>query len=343
MDDLLTFDQAYNAAKNILDAKGNSKNISILLGNGFSMGYDPRRFSFTNLLESAKQNNIIPANSNLLRIFKSLETADFERVIKVLEDGKLVAQIYGAPFNIENVECDIVALKNHLVDTIMNNHPDKSVDIPKVKSEKCAEFLEKFDKIYSLNYDLLAYWVILQNNLGKFTDGFGESEYEDDADYVVHKDSYQVSNKLLFLHGGLHIFDNKTEIKKLTFCRPNEPLKNQIMRNLSKNVYPVFVSEGTSEAKLEKIMHNSYLNSCRKSLGTQGGTLFMLGTALKSNDEHIRKTIINGVFDSLFIGIWSEQDLHDANCLKDEFEASWTGSKQRHAYLYNARTVNPWG
>lgn len=337
MEELLTFEQAYNNA-----IGANPKNMSLLLGNGFSMGYEPRRFSFTDLLQSAIDQGIIQQNSKLHLMFKHLNTSDFEKVIKALEDGLIVSETYFHGLSTDEISGDIEALKKHLVDTIMNNHPDSSNEIINDKSSKCSNFFGLFKKIYTLNYDLLSYWVILKNGMeNTFTDGFGESE-EEDQEYVVYKE-HGITKGLLFLHGGLHIFDNKTEIKKLTFCRTDKTLKSQIIENLSQDIYPVFVSEGTSATKLEKIKHNPYLNSCYKSLESTTGDLFILGTALKSNDEHIRKAIINGGFSNLYIGVWSESDLILANDLKEEFEAKSTDKKAKRAFLYNAKTINPWG
>ena len=194
MENLLTFEQAYN------DAKAQGGKISVLLGNGFSMAYDAKRFSFTNLLESAKTSGIISKDSELAKLFANLQTSDFEKVIKILEDGRLVTQIYHPLFNNEKITSDIKSLKKHLVAVITNNHPDKSTDVPEKKSKKCAAFLDKFDRVYTLNYDLLAYWVILQNNLTKFTDGFGGG----DDDFVTFTES---QHELIFLHGALHIFE----------------------------------------------------------------------------------------------------------------------------------------
>jgi hypothetical protein len=155
----------------------------------------------------------------------------------------------------------------------------------------------------------------------------------------------------LFLHGGLHLFDNKTETIKLTFSRTDIPLKQQIYERLEKNVYPVFVSEGTSDAKLEKIRHNYYLNRCYKSLRTQGGQFFLFGTTLKSNDDHIKKAIIEGKFQKCYIGIFTDSDRKNAEIMKEEFE-SYTSDKtggqkankaKREAILYDAKTVSPWG
>lgn len=330
MEDLLTFEDAYN------EAKEQGGKISVLLGNGFSMAYDARRFSFTNLLESAKTSGIIPEDSELSHLFANLQTSDFEKVIKTLEDGRLVTQIYQPLFDNEKINSDIKSLKKHLVAVITNNHPDKSTDIPERKSKKCAEFLDKFDRVYTLNYDLLAYWVILQNNLTKFTDGFGGG----DEDFVTFTEN---QHELIFLHGALHIFDNFTETIKLTFARTGTLLKTQIYRKLLNDVYPVFISEGTSDEKLEKIRHNYYLNRCYKALRSQKGNLFVFGTMLKSNDEHIKQGIIKGKFTNLYIGVWSEAELVQAQLLKEEFETSGTDRINKKAILYNAKTVKPWG
>lgn len=330
VENLKTFEEVYTEA---VQNSGGINKISILLGNGFSMGYDPQRFSFTNLLETAKRQNIIPADSKLAKVFDNLQTADFEKVIKILEYGKFVAQIYMAPYNIANIDSDAKKLKKLLVNVITNNHPEKASDVPEKKAETCLNFLKKFSKIYTLNYDLLTYWVVMSEETPSFTDGFGGGN----EDYVEFQET---AHSLLFLHGALHLFDNFTSTIKLTYCRTGESLKKQIYRNLLNNVYPVFISEGTSEGKLEKIRHNYYLNRCYKSLRVQSGTLFIFGTALKSNDEHIRKAIINGKFDTLYIGVWSASDLEAARLLQEEFETAKSGRK---AFLYDSKTVKPWG
>lgn len=327
----MIFDEAYAQAVSVPKQK-----ISALLGNGFSMAYDAKRFSFTNLLQSAQAQNIISPNSELAAIFRRLQTSDFEQVIKTLNDAKLVTNAYFPYYDTKKLEKDAKLLKKHLVKVVTNNHPEKANEIPEAASKHCGQFLDKFEKIYTLNYDLLAYWVIMQNHLTKFTDGFGGGN----DNYVVFQEN---SHELLFLHGALHIFDNLTETVKLTFSRTGTVLKMQIYRNLLNNIYPVFISEGTSEEKLRKIRHNYYLNRCYKSLRSQSGTLFIFGTMLKSNDEHIKRGIIEGKFNTLYIGVWSDADRAVANMLKDEFESSGSEKHPRQAYLYDSKTVKPWG
>ena len=43
---------------------------------------------------------------------------------------------------------------------------------PKVQRDACAVFLKHFGTIFTLNYDLLLYWVILHAAAKEFRDGF---------------------------------------------------------------------------------------------------------------------------------------------------------------------------
>ena len=330
----------------------------LLLGNGFSMAYNAKRFSFTNLLETALKEDIIVRGSNIHKVFQKLNTADFEKVIRYLDGVKDLMQLYQPGFDKRPIERDIKSLKKHLVNTITNNHPESSIAIADEESKTCAEFLDNYDKIYSLNYDLLAYWVIMQNSDLNFPDGFGDNaedkgydpeNYDDDYesyldDFVVYKN---ITHDLMFLHGGLHLFDHLTEAIKLTFCRTGKTLKKQIYENLIRGIYPIIISEGNWKEKLEKIRHSYYLNHCYKSLNTQGGDLVIYGTALKSNDEHIKKAIVEGNFTNIYASVFSKDDKRSLSLLSDNIDLyNKTHSRKRNktkVILYDAKTVSPWG
>src|SRR3989344_5485098 len=70
------------------------KKPRVLLGNGFSMSYDKDRFSFTTLLESAVKDGIIEKNSKLYRVFEKLATADFETVMRAMDNSKDIIVVY---------------------------------------------------------------------------------------------------------------------------------------------------------------------------------------------------------------------------------------------------------
>lgn len=111
-----------------------SEKPKILLWNGFSMAFDPERFSFTSLLESAVENSVIQKDSKIYNVFESLKTADFESVMRALEDTKKIVEVYEwDPELQELLKNDAEQLKNYLVAIVTNNHPLKSTDVEEEK------------------------------------------------------------------------------------------------------------------------------------------------------------------------------------------------------------------
>jgi hypothetical protein len=325
----------------------------LLLGNGFSMAYNPERFSFTSLLENAVERGLILTTSPIYQVFTQFDTKDFEEVVKLLETSTKVLKTYGilSEEDEKNILDDSMSLKKYLVDVITNNHPDKITEISDDEFLKSASFIKNFEKVYTLNYDLLLYWSCIklqsfiekkriEDSLLKISDGFYDP-YEHSTDYVVFENGGKSFN-VNFLHGGLHIFDKKSEIIKNTFSRTDKSLKEQTLENLNKDIYPIFVSEGTSEQKKAKIIHNAYLNHCYKSLsniGTENSSLVIFGTLLKRNDIHIRKAILKSNVANIYIGVSTE---NEAKEFDDFIEESTKLKKAKKIYFYDYRTVKVW-
>ena len=194
---------------------------TLLLGNGFSMSYNKERFSFTSLLESAIKAGLIETGNPIYEIFQEFDTKDFEEVVNLLETATKVTKKYNA-ITIENeilIINDAAKLKNHLVSIITNNHPEKITEILDEEFLCCANFINEFNKIYTLNYDLLLYWAAIKlegfiktNDIEKrrlkISDGFGNSEEECSEEVVYANDSSKPST-LFYLHGALHLFDKR--------------------------------------------------------------------------------------------------------------------------------------
>jgi len=323
----------------------------LLIGNGFSMAYDPSRFSFTTLLESAVQENIIQENSHVYKVFQRLETADFESVMKILDETEKVVDVYEGDENLkQEIAEDATNLKGYLVAIITNNHPAKSTDIPVEKKSACINFLKQFKKIYTLNYDLLLYWATMQDPSSNFTDGFGNTEDSEHEGYVVYKN--QGSFNVHYLHGALHFFDAGDEIIKKTFSNSGIELVTQVRQSLDSGVYPVFISEGNSQQKKAKIIHNPYLNHCYKSLCAIGnhkkrenrieGEIVILGTALKHNDSHILEAILNNNIKDIYLGVSSLEAANEIKSKVEEFNKGRDSGMKKNLYLYNHRTANIW-
>lgn len=124
------------------------------------MSYNKDRFSFTSLLESAVDSGLISESSPIYAVFSKFDTKDFEEVVKLLETSVKVLKTYGAISSSDEkaILKDSKSLKEYLVDVITNNHPEKITEISDEEYLNSANFIKEYEKIYTLNYDLLLYW-----------------------------------------------------------------------------------------------------------------------------------------------------------------------------------------
>ena len=157
-------------------------------------------------------------------------------------------------------------------------------------------FLSHFQNIYTVNYDLLLYWALMQEELEPvidFDDGFRQPD-DGPADYVTWDVQKTDAQNTFYLHGGLHIFDAGPELQKFTWCNTGIALVDQIREALATNRFPVFVAEGNPESKLDRIQHSGFLNRAYRSFASIGGTLFVFGLSFGDTDEHILRLMDTG-------------------------------------------------
>lgn len=240
-------------------------------------------------------------------VFNSLGTQDFERVIKALRDTYLILGAYGVPRDLlETIKADADGLRELLVQTIANSHPSWPGEISEAEYKSCRAFLGNFKTIYTFNYDLLLYWAQMHTDFGNAPssdDGFRKPENDYDAAYVTWEPGQSHEQNTWFLHGALHVFDAGTEVQKYTWTNTGIRLIDQIRDALSKNYFPLFVSEGTSDEKYERIRHSDYLAKAYRSFCEIRGSLFVLGHSLARNDEHYLRSIESGKLSHLYVGL----------------------------------------
>ena len=280
---VLTFAEAIHASA------GYSKR-HLLLGNGFSIACRPDIFRYDKLFEQADF-SALPNSAK--SAFSVLHTADFERVIKALRDSATIAGLYGVTSaQLEAMCAEADALKELLVQTIAQSHPALPGNISDHEYVACQAFLGNFSTTYTLNYDLLLYWTHMHRESRtdvQSDDGFRTSQSDIESgvssDYVVWESGQSHDQNMWFLHGALHVFDSGTEIQKYTWSRTGVRLIEQIREALSRDFFPLFVAEGTSTEKLERIRHSDYLAKAYRSFQEIQHCLFVYGHSLAANDE----------------------------------------------------------
>ncbi|KAB7895999.1 DUF4917 family protein [Rouxiella sp. S1S-2] len=275
---------------------------SILLGNGFSQSWDAAIFNYKNLLASA---NFGPRDVAIRHIFSIFDTFDFEKIMLSLDSAKRICEIYRPQLNlVDEFEQDKNQLKNSLINVISDTHPARSsrVSIPQYSIAK--PFISQFDKVFTLNYDLLLYWIINKSEVHPL--GYNHSDGFMGTTWIAREEQ-----SIFFLHGGLHLYDTGTSIHKIAFNgNLNESISEQVRTNLNNGNFPLFVSEPTADKKLERIKHNPYLNSCYLSLKKLSGNLFIHGHSIDENDRHIFDKIKESNVEKIFVGIYGDENSH---------------------------------
>lgn len=334
----------------------------LLLGNGFSIDYNYSKFSFRNLFEYAKNKNIIKNHSSISKHFEELDIYDFEEVIRYLENALLVLKNYNEANEYEliiQIKKDINSLKEFLIETIVEIHPQGPYDIQEYEYKNCINFLKEYNAIFTLNYDLLLTWVTLEYfnkykflNEGRLSvdDGFrGDSIlfFKNINFYLYPQHNTQT---IYYLHGALHLFNQGVDIVKNSNL--DATLIESTTHSIKNSNYPLFVSEGNSKKKMEKILNNHYLtnslrclhrpsfidNRTRKTLNHQLKSLIVYGTLL-DKDDHIINAILKGPYQNIYVGVRSRAKLYESACLNliSKFSKS-----HKNLYFYDFKTTKVW-
>ena len=108
--------QTYQEVVQSLRKKGRAKHL--LLGNGFSMAYDAKIFSY-NALSAFIENS---EDELLKQLFNSINTKNFEIIMQQLDLFANVTQVFNADKElIDKIKHTSETLKNSLIDAVKAN------------------------------------------------------------------------------------------------------------------------------------------------------------------------------------------------------------------------------
>lgn len=323
----------------------------LLFGNGFSMAYDSEIFSYNALSTFIEKTE----DEFLLKLFQVVNTKNFEMVMQQLDNFIEIATVFEIDKSfINKIVKANTTLKNSLIDAVKALHPEHVFRISEERSQSCnvflTNFLSKGGCIYSTNYDLLMYWVLMRNNSKIANDGFGrevlnpnevkKGEEAELSELIWGK--YKDKQNIFYLHGTLPIFDTGTEIIKEEYDTSSYLLQ-KISDRMEYKSYPIFVTAGNAIEKLNQISHNKYLAYCYDSFSNIEGSLIVFGFNFGEYDSHIidaiNKAANQGLrapncLRSVYIGVYSEDSYDYLESIKSKFRCKIN--------YFNARTVNIW-
>lgn len=331
-------------------AKNPKRPFHLLLGNGFSIAYDSAIFSYSALYDFIEKLD----DQDLSKVLGVIETKNFEILMQYLDQFSALIDVFGGSTDVkERVDAAGSKLRTSLLNAVKTMHPEHVFKISEQQREACAHFLMAFlntgGKVYSTNYDLLLYWVLMRSSIDGHIDGCGRELLNPDE---VEKGEEQDWSELLwgknredqnvfYVHGALQFFDNGISVIKEEYDAYNYLLQ-KITARMDKGQYPIFVTAGNGRQKLAHIMHNQYLTHCFNSLCEADGSLVTFGFNFGAQDEHIIDAINKAArrnpsdkLWSVYIGVYSQDDQKHIAQIADKFRCK--------VRIYDAKTVKPWG
>jgi len=331
--------------------KNSNREFHLLLGNGFSVAYDANIFSYNALHDFIAKLK----SKDLSTIFKVIETRNFEVIMQYLDHFSAFIDAFGgAPALKKRVDAASAKLKVNLLEAVERLHPEHVFMVPEAQSKTCADFLRTFldtgGCVYSTNYDLLLYWVLMRNNVVNHVDGCGRELENDTGKPMKPEDQiwseliwgkHRDEQNVFYLHGALPFFDNGVSIVKEEYDEFNYLLQ-KISARMELGEYPIFVTAGDGKQKLKHIRHNQYLTYCYDRFCNAKGSLVTFGFSFGPYDEHIIEAINKAAVQpksnrlwSVYIGVYSQEDQQRIERLAEQIMCK--------VHVYDAKTVDVWG
>ena len=261
----------------------------LLLGNGFSLNFS-RLLNYRSLFEKFLS-NCEPEDAQL---FRSFGTTNFEFIQEQLLSAKKVNTLLGLPT--EPIDPAVRKLREGLITSVQQIHP-LAQDIEEATLWTASEALDAFEDVFTLNYDLFLYRIIMVSvdrskttGIRRHNDYFWQpTNYE----FLEFMDFDNLPNKHVhYLHGALFLFpgyrlDYHNDLKIRRGDQPLEELLEVIAAKIERGILPLFVSEGEPQDKMLTISKSPYLKFAYRQLEVSERPLTIYGWSISNQDSHI--------------------------------------------------------
>ena len=207
----------------------------LVLGNGASRSVW-ERFGYNSLFEEASNCVPHPLSTDSKSFFKSLnDTTNFEQVLGLLSGAQLVVTNLKTPDSGEIADCydnvrDALIEAVHSVQVPWSDALRNDLDL--IQAE-----LVNYKRVFTTNYDLIPYWMLMQNQGPmQFKDFFGAGGVFDPSlpvgGYVP----------MYYLHGALHLYKTPEGHTRKHVNDPDHSLLDRFKESFDNGNLPVFDS-----------------------------------------------------------------------------------------------------
>ena len=277
---------------------------SLIVGNGASIAIH-RHFNYSDLYEVAKSEGYLHLAE---KIFSNLKSNDFEYVLLACWYAQIVNSALGKPS--KEIESAYLEIRDALIKTVRYVHPVHAEISSHLK--EISNFAKKFPTIISLNYDLMLYWAILQfNEKNKFwfKDAFIAGQFVKDWGYLRKPYAGADGSSLVFYpHGSLFLAKDRFGRETKISASLTGLIENITSSWISGDYVPIFVSEGTSEQKVNSIRRSRYLSAVLDDvLPALGANVVVYGWGFDPRDEHVLQAISRNPPDKIAVSVYTGQ------------------------------------
>lgn len=278
---------------------------AIILGNGASIAVS-QSFDYGSLLRHVREADMLaPDVEELFHVFG---TEDFELLLRILRQANYVNE----HLKLEDTRTlqAYQGIRDCLIRAVRDVHPsyaDIRHYLPRMYS-----FLKQFRTVFSLNYDLLVYWVVTYGlNIEdghRFKDCFVDGTFDERWRRLRNpapRRPEEAITLIFYPHGNLALYRDidgwEGKVRRQSDYLLDE-ISNQWCNN--QNV-PLFVSEGESKQKISSIRQSHYLSTVYDDVLTSiGPTLTLFGWGLGEQDRHMLRRMREGSIKRVAVSVF---------------------------------------
>ncbi len=273
------------------DISGDYLESSLFIGNGASMAISDK-FNYKSLLLEAEKNGDI--REQVAKLFRSFRTTDFELVLRLVWQASLV----NASLEIVDGETKKAyeSIRDSLIRAVRHIHPSHEEIrdlLPKIHI-----FAKKFRTIFSFNYDLIVYWLIMYaRKLGDdhaYKDCFLNGTFATNWRRLREPIGAKKSTTLVFYpHGNLALARSIIGVDQKINTDESGILLESILGSWKAGkVTPLFVSEGNAEQKVISINQSRYLSTILNDIYSDvDESIVIYGWGIGEQDQYVLKSI----------------------------------------------------
>lgn len=257
----------------------------LLIGNGASIAV-AESFSYPSLFQVAQAPERDHAIAGAAAaVFAQLETVNFEYVMHSLQAAARVCAAAG--IDAASLEPLYSEVQEALFEAVAHVHV-QWLDVAGPTLSEIRGELRRFRRVYTTNYDLLAYWAIMhEGDADDFRDFFWAPGGPFD---LANIDVWGNPAVVHYLHGGLHL---RRTSSGGTYKRDAQAgnLLSHFRTDWASGETPLLVSEGTAADKLRVINQSDYLSFVYERFAAHQGNLVVFGHGLSDADAHLVNAI----------------------------------------------------